>query len=106
MQQVLYNLLQNGLRYTPSGGTVRIDTQHVNQNVVIQVADSGPGIEADVLAHIFDRFYRGDKARDRERGGTGLGLTIARQLMLAHGGNLTAANRPAGGAVFSMIIPL
>lgn len=106
IQQVFYNLLQNGMRYTPPGGTVRIWGERTNQMVVVQVADSGPGIEAEALAHIFDRFYRGDKARDRERGGTGLGLTIARQLMRAHGGDLTVTSQTGSGAVFKLVIPV
>ncbi|MAT43962.1 MAG: two-component sensor histidine kinase [Anaerolineaceae bacterium] len=106
IQQVLYNLLQNGLRYTPSGGTVRICYGVLEGQVVVQVMDSGPGIDADALPFIFDRFYRADKARDRERGGTGLGLTIARQLMLAHGGDLTVSNQNGGGAVFKLVLPV
>ncbi len=78
----------------------------VEGQVVVQVVDSGPGIDADALPYIFDRFYRADKARDRERGGTGLGLTIARQLMLAHGGDLTVSNQSGGGAVFKLVLPV
>ncbi len=106
MQQVLYNLLQNGLRYTPRGGMVRVSSAIHHQTLVITVADSGPGVEVEALAHVFDRFYRADKARDRERGGSGLGLTIARQLMLAHGGDLTVANQTGGGAVFQAVLPV
>jgi two-component system sensor histidine kinase BaeS len=73
---------------------------------VVQVVDSGPGVDADALPFIFDRFYRADKARDRERGGTGLGLTIARQLMLAHGGDLRVSNQNGGGAVFKLVLPV
>lgn len=105
IQQVLYNLLQNGLRYTPSGGTIRIGIRSENEQTRIQITDSGPGIDPESLPHLFDRFYRADKARDRQRGGTGLGLTIARQLMKAHNGELTAGNTEGGGAVFTMIFP-
>lgn len=105
IQQVLYNLLQNGLRYTPAGGSVWIKAGTSKDKAIVKIIDSGPGIDDDALPHIFDRFYRADKARDREQGGTGLGLTIARQLMLAHDGDLTAANHSKYGAEFTMIFP-
>jgi signal transduction histidine kinase len=68
--------------------------------------DSGPGIPPEALPQLFERFFRIDRARSREQGGTGLGLAIARQLALAHGGELTAENRPEGGAVFTLCLPL
>ena len=71
--------------------------------IVVTVADSGPGIPADRLDRVFDRFYRGDEARSA--GGTGLGLAISRGLAIQHGGTLVAANRPGGGAVFTLTLP-
>ena len=71
----------------------------------VAVSDVGPGIPADELPHIFERFYRADKARNRAEGGSGLGLAIARQLTEAQGGTLTAANAPEGGAVFTLSFP-
>ena len=68
--------------------------------------DSGPGIPLESLPYIFDRFYRADKSRNRAEGGTGLGLAIARQLAQAHGGTLTAANHPQGGAIFTLTLPI
>jgi signal transduction histidine kinase len=68
--------------------------------------DSGPGIPPEALPYIFGRFYRVDKSRTRTEGGSGLGLAIARQLARAHGGNLTVANHPSGGAVFTLTLPL
>ena len=68
--------------------------------------DSGPGIPQESLAHIFERFYRADRSRSRSEGGSGLGLAIARQLAEAHGGSLTAANAPEGGAVFTLKLPV
>ena len=71
----------------------------------LQVVDTGIGIPAEALPRLFERFFRADKSRSREEGGTGLGLAIARQLALAHGGDLSAGNRPEGGAVFSLRLP-
>jgi len=73
---------------------------------VVQVSDHGPGIQETELERIFERFHRIEKGRDRIKGGTGLGLAIARKLAEAHGGSLDAANRPEGGAVFSLRLPL
>jgi signal transduction histidine kinase len=70
------------------------------------VWDSGSGIPAEALEQVFTRFYRGDRSRSRAEGGTGLGLAIARQLAQAHGGDLTAANHPTGGAIFTLTLPV
>ena len=105
VEQILNNLLSNALRYTPAGGTVRLTLKLEDGWSVLQVVDNGPGIPPEALPSLFERFYRVDKSRSREAGGTGLGLAIARQLALAHGGNITAANRPEGGAVFTLRIP-
>jgi signal transduction histidine kinase len=104
--QVLNNLLQNALRFTPKGGQVRITMACRDQGVTIQVQDSGEGIPPDALEQVFDRFYRTDQSRAREKGGSGLGLTIARGLVQAHGGTLTASNAPEGGAVFTIYFPI
>ncbi len=71
----------------------------------ISLTDNGPGIPPEAIPHLFERFYRTDRARSREQGGTGLGLAIARQLALAHQGDLTVANREGGGAVFTLKLP-
>ena len=105
IQQVLHNLLQNGLRYTPPGGTLWFNLFNQNDSIVLELRDNGDGITAEALPYIFDRFYRADKARDREQGGSGLGLAIARQLVLAHGGNLQAENHAQGGALFRLVLP-
>jgi two-component system sensor histidine kinase BaeS len=70
------------------------------------LADTGPGIPPEALPRVFERFYRADKSRSREEGGTGLGLAIARQLAVAHGGDIRAANRPEGGAEFTVRLPV
>jgi len=106
VQQILHNLLQNGIRYTPNGGRLDLMLSCVGASVKLSVHDSGPGIPEASLPHIFDRFYRVEDSRSRKSGGTGLGLAIARNLAEAHGGCLTAHNHPQGGAVFELLLPL
>lgn len=106
IEQILSNLISNALRYTPSGGQIEISLANVPGQVRVQIHDSGPGIPVESLGQVFERFYRADKSRSRSEGGSGLGLAIARQLTEAHGGTLTAANHPQGGAVFTLTLPL
>lgn len=105
LEQILTNLLSNALRFTPEGGQVDLALDSTPKTVLVRVHDSGPGIPEEALPYIFGRFYRVDKSRSRAEGGSGLGLAIARQLARAHGGDLTVANHPAGGAVFTLILP-
>ena len=105
MEQILGNLLSNALRYTPAGGRIAITLDCSSGMVELSVHDSGPGIPPDSLAHLFERFYRGDRARNRSEGGSGLGLAIAQQLARAHSGTLSAANHPTGGAMFILRLP-
>jgi signal transduction histidine kinase len=106
IEQILNNLLDNALRHTPDGGKVEVSLASSAQQVVLSVHDSGAGIPEDSLPYIFERFYRADRSRSRSEGGTGLGLAIARKIAEAHGGTLTAANHPQGGAVFTLELPL
>ncbi len=106
LEQVLTNLLTNALRYTPPGGRIELALSSSDGAVHLTIHDSGPGIPEQALPYIFERFYRADKSRTRAEGGSGLGLTIARQLARLHGGELTAANHPSGGAVFTLILPV
>lgn len=104
--QILANLLTNALRHTPAGGHVQIAAMQTSHATVITVRDDGDGITISDLTHIFDRFYRVDGARDREHGGSGIGLTIARALAQAHRGTLTAASAgPGHGAVLTLTLP-
>ncbi len=103
--QVLGNLVGNALRHTPNGGRVVLSAARSNDDLLLRVQDSGPGIPVEDLPYIFDRFYRGDKARQSD-GASGLGLAIARSLVEAHGGRITAANAPGGGALFTIALPL
>jgi len=110
LRQVLFNLLNNALRYTPQGGWVRVSAAVADkpgeQDLLITVQDTGPGIAPDDLPHVFDRFYRGDKARSRSAGGSGLGLAIARQLVEAHGGRIMVESEPGQGATFTIALPV
>jgi signal transduction histidine kinase len=106
LAQVLAGLLSNALRHTTPGGNVTVTTQLAGPAVEITITDSGDGIAAEHLPHIFERFYRADTARDRAHGGSGIGLTIAKALITAHGGTLTAASGgPGTGAQFTIMLP-
>jgi len=108
MGQVLGNLLDNALRHTPAGGTVSVsaDASEGAGHVALSVTDTGSGIPAAHLPHVFERFYRVDAARDRAHGGSGIGLAIAKALVEAHGGQLTASSPGAGqGSTFRIVLP-
>ncbi len=105
LEQILSNLLDNALRHTPEGGQIELHLSAEENTLRLSIHDTGPGIPPEALPHIFERFYRADQSRSRTEGGTGLGLSIARQLARAHGGDLTAANHPNGGAIFTLTLP-
>jgi two-component system, OmpR family, sensor histidine kinase BaeS len=105
IEQVLGNLLANALRHAPGGTAVDVRLEVLAGMARIEIADDGEGIPAEALPYMFERFYRADRARSREQGGTGLGLAISRQIVQAHGGTITAANRPEGGAAFMVALP-
>ena len=106
IEQILNNLLDNALRHTPAEGSISVGLKVDNRQCILTVKDSGPGIPEESLPMLFERFYRADKSRSRAEGGTGLGLSIARKIAQAHGGDLTAANHPEGGAVFTLSLPI
>ncbi len=103
MRQVAFNLIDNALRH--AHGRVRLSSGAKEGQACFEVADDGPGIPAEDLPRIFDRFYRADPARSRGSGGSGLGLAIARAIVLAHGGEVQASNLPGGGAAVSVCVP-
>ncbi|HEX2865303.1 MAG TPA: ATP-binding protein [Deinococcales bacterium] len=105
LRQVLHNLLENALRHTPHGGQVTLAVSPDGQTAVLQVRDTGPGLPTDRPERIFDRFYRVDPARSRTDGGSGLGLSIVRAIVNAHGGTVHAANAPTGGAILTARLP-
>jgi signal transduction histidine kinase len=105
ISQIIGNLMSNALRHTPEGGRVSLKLTCPPGYARLTVRDTGSGIPPADLPHLFERFFRGDRARERSGGNTGLGLPIARRLAEAHGGTLDAANHPEGGAVFTLTLP-
>jgi two-component system sensor histidine kinase SaeS len=106
IQRVLYNLVQNAIRHTPEDGSIVVEVLDLGPSVQVNVSDTGEGIRAEDLPHVFDRFYRGDKARTRDTGGgAGLGLAIAKRLIETHGGRIWVAQPAGGGSVFSFTLP-
>jgi two-component system, OmpR family, phosphate regulon sensor histidine kinase PhoR len=105
LHDIVRNLVENAVNYSPEGAEVRLGAAQDNGTYTITVADSGPGIPAEDLTRVFERFYRVDKSRSRP-GGTGLGLAIVKHLVELHGGEAIAANRPEGGAMFTVRLPV
>ena len=105
VHQVIYNLVDNAVKYSGSHGQVHVTLAREAGQVVLTVADNGPGIPEEDLPRVFERFYRVDKARSRAAGGTGLGLPIVQDTVMKRGGTVSAANRPEGGAVFTVRWP-
>jgi len=107
LEQALQNVAANAIRHTPEGGTVSLHAERADDFVRITVTDSGPGIPAEHLPHIFDRFYKADASRAGTpvRSGSGLGLSIVRAIVHRHGGDVSAANLPGSGAIFTLRLP-
>jgi len=103
IRQVATNLLSNALKFTPSGGEVVLALRVEADRAIIRVSDTGPGIPADEVTHVFDRFFRG---RDVRAGGSGIGLTVARELVRAHGGDIQITSEPAQGTTFTVSLPM
>lgn len=105
VKQVMRILCDNAVKYTPKGGVIRMGIERQSGHVTLFVADNGPGISAEDLPKIFDRFYRADAARRSEGGGHGLGLSIARIIVMAHGGKLRVRSKPGAGSTFYVDLP-
>lgn len=103
--QMVLNLLDNALRHTPDGGRISVRATNGGGEVRLVVADTGPGIPSDHLAHLFERFYRVDRARSPGKGGAGLGLAIVRQIVEAHRGSIEVRSTPGQGATFEITLP-
>jgi len=106
VHQVLFNLLDNAVRFTPAGGKVTVTASGENGRCIVTVSDTGPGIEPEHLPRLFERFYRVDPARSREGGGTGIGLAIARSVVEAHGGHIWAESDMGEGSAFRFDLPV
>ena len=106
ISQVVGNLLENAITHTPEGGSVSVSARELDGFLEIAVADTGPGIAPEDIPRLFDRFYRADPSRSRATGGTGLGLTIARRLVEAHGGTIEVNSVVGVGSVFTIRLPL
>ena len=104
LEQVMLNLLENAIKYTHDGGTIRLFTEDDGEFVKVSVADTGIGIPFKDLPRIFERFYRVDEARTREQGGTGLGLAIVKHIVQLHGGTVSVTSQPGKGSVFSFTL--
>ncbi len=106
LRQVFYNLLDNAIKYTPSGGMIDVRLEHKDQIATVTVRDTGIGIPAEHLPRVFDRFYRVDKARSREQGGAGLGLSIAKTIVAAHRGQIELTSAPGQGTTCTVALPV
>ena len=106
LRRVVLNLLQNAVRYSPEGQTVRVSVGRVDRDAVVTVSDAGCGIDATDLPHIFEPFFRADPARARDTGGSGLGLAIVDQIVRAHGGRIDVSSAPDEGSTFAVVLPL
>jgi heavy metal sensor kinase len=106
IKQVVVNLLDNAIKYTPSGGSINLKVSAFEDKAIIEVADTGIGIPAEAVPHIFERFFRVDKARSRDAGGAGLGLAIVKSICAAHGGRVSVESCECQGSRFKIELPL
>jgi signal transduction histidine kinase len=104
LKQMVLNLVENAVKYTPSGGEVRLSFGQEDGSAYVRVEDNGPGIPEDMLPHIFERFYRGDHRS--KMGGTGLGLAIADRIARSHGGSIGVDSKVGEGSTFTVRLPL
>jgi two-component system phosphate regulon sensor histidine kinase PhoR len=104
IRQTLANLVHNAIKFNNPGGKVIISTNYNNESTIVSVSDTGMGISKEDLPHIFERFYKADKARSQ--GGSGLGLAIAKHTIQAHGGNISVKSEEGKGSTFSFTLPI
>jgi len=106
LKQVLVALLDNALKYTPYEGTISLSLTTDERFAIVKVSDTGIGISPDDLPHIFERFYRADRTRSRDRGGSGLGLAIVQSIVQEHQGTIEVESTPGRGSTFTLSLPL
>ena len=106
LQQVIVNLLDNAIKYTQEGGQVAVCVRRNASTALLEVSDNGAGIPSDALPHVFERFYRTDKARSRDSGGAGLGLAIVKAICSAHGARVSVLSKEGNGSCFTIEVPL
>ncbi|TDF99437.1 sensor histidine kinase [Paenibacillus piri] len=106
MSQVWVNLLNNSIKFTTDGGTIRVDLQRRDRQAVIRIADTGIGMSAEDCEHVFERFFKVDKSRNRELGGSGLGLSIVKKIIDLHKGAVSVQSKPGEGTIFTVVLPV
>ena len=106
LYQIVFNLVENAIKYNREKGWVGVTLRREEENVVLTVSDNGVGIPQESMAHIFERFYRVDKARSRAAGGAGLGLSIVHDMVVRNYGTISVGAREGGGTVFVVTFPL
>ena len=106
LYQIIFNLIENGIKYNTKGGTLKVSLKRDDDNAILEVADTGVGIPEDAIPHLFERFYRVDKARSRKSGGSGLGLSIVQSLVERNGGTISVSSTPNIGSVFTVTFPV
>ena len=106
LYQIIFNLVENGIKYNTAGGSLTVALTRDNDNAVLTITDSGTGIPEDAIGHIFERFYRVDKARSRKSGGSGLGLAIVKNLVEKNQGTITASSVFGQGTTFTVVFPI
>ncbi|WP_070119367.1 sensor histidine kinase [Bacillus marinisedimentorum] len=106
LEQVIQNIMDNAIRYTPEGGTIKVDLVEKDGETELSITDSGPGISSEDIARIGERFYRVDKARSRSAGGTGLGMAIVKQILVLHHGKLEIESEEGKGTTMKVVLPV
>ena len=106
IEQVIINLVDNAVKYTPEGSLLNIKVYREKNNVYFEISDNGPGINKEDIKHLFEIFYKGNKNNPDSRRGVGLGLSICKSIILAHGGEIKAKNNKVGGATFIFTLPV
>ena len=106
LYQIIFNLVENGIKYNTGGGKLTVSLHQNDDNAVLQVRDTGVGIPEDALEHIFERFYRVDKARSRKSGGSGLGLSIVRNMVERNHGQISVESKAGIGTTFTVTFPI